>query len=146
MDPTFALAIALLAFALGWLAAIHLVKTTDTTLMRRDMRTISGLRAELQRHIELLRAEKKRSAMLLGFVRKWRALAVKTGLSLVEQRKEEVFGRSIFRDPTLIALHMMKQQMQPLPKAVCWKCGEPATTRLGDSMYCTEHANGSVAP
>lgn len=138
---------ALAGFLVGFLLARNTWLTFEGRQARRDLRTILNLRSELERHIALYKYEKKRGDLLRGYMRKWRALAVQAGLSLVDQKKEEVFGKSIFRDPALLAIHNMRQQIrEPIPGSLCWKCEKPATTRLGDSMYCEDCVGQRAAP
>lgn len=155
MDGTFFLATTLLAFAAGWLAAMHAKDRAYYEMMRRDMRIISGLRLDLSAKDLALREQKKRYALVLGTLRKTR-----------REKTEARFGPGVFRDPTLLAAHKQIEaarklidrlnekygllqplgHLPPLAKAMCWKCGKPATTRLGDSMYCDDcHKTGERA-
>ena len=112
---------ALAGFLVGFLLARNTWLTFEGRQARRDLHTILNLRSELERHVELLRGEKRRSAMLRGFMRKWRALA--------RTKASTRLGH-----------------LPPLPKSVCWKCSKPATTRLGDSMYCEDCVGQRAAP
>ncbi len=157
MDPVFTLAIALLAgFLVGWLLARNTWLTFEGRQMRRDMRALVNMRYEVERHVALYNAEKKRADALLGEKRK-----------LARTVREERYGKSVFRDPTLLAAHLELERaralidrltqkyglaqtslghLAPLEGSTCWKCGKPATTRLGDSMYCNDcHSTGERA-
>lgn len=60
---------ALAGFLVGFLLARNTWLTFEGRQARRDLRTILNLRSELERHVELLRGEKRRSSLLLGLMR-----------------------------------------------------------------------------
>lgn len=125
METLFHLAIALFAgFLIGWLLARNTWLTFEGRQMRRDMRVIGGLRIDLRAKDMALRETKKRYAGLLGEKRK-----------LARQLRETQYGI----EPKL-------GHLPPLEGSTCWKCSKPATTRLGDSMYCEDCVGQRAAP
>ena len=137
MDQLFTLlVVCFMAFFLGFLLARNTWLSFEGRQMRHDMRVIINLKHELERHVCLYNAEKKRSAKLLGSLRCANRII----------RNTKGWGNSILRDPTLMAAHQLRQAIyQPIPGSKCWQCDKPATTRLGDTMYCNDHVNGEVA-